>query len=75
MKFSEGNVSDFQKTKASGASPNEFPTIDEKDGMHQIMTEVESLLETSEYWNWRKILLTHEEYPYHCLAQTLWYPK
>ena len=33
-------ISGFQKKKASGALPTEFPTKDEKDRMHQITTEV-----------------------------------
>ena len=36
MKLSEGNVSEFQKKKASMALTTEFPTLDEKGGMHQI---------------------------------------
>ena len=45
MRLSEGNVSEFQKKKkASGALPTEFPTMDEKDDVHRIMTEVEPLL-------------------------------
>ena len=31
MRLSEGNVSEFQKKKARGALPTEFPTMDEKD--------------------------------------------
>ena len=73
--LSEGNLSQFQKKKASGALPTELPTIDEKDRMHQTLTEVEPLLEASGYWAWRNILRNHWEYPCHCLAQMLWYPK
>ena len=75
MSLSGGNVSEFQKKKASGALPNEFPTMDEKDDVHRIMTEVEPLLGASGYRTRRKILMTHGEYPCHCLAETLWYPK
>ena len=71
MKLSEDNVSEFQKTKASGVPTD----IDEKDGKHAIMTEVEPLLEALGYQTWRKILMAHGEYPCHCLSQTLWYPK
>ena len=38
MRLSEGNVSVFQKKKASGALPTEFPTMDEKHDVHRIMT-------------------------------------
>ena len=75
MRLNEGNVIEFQKQKASGALPTEFPTIEEKDKVHRIMMEVEPLLGASGYRTRRNILMTHGEYPCHCLAQTLWYPK
>ena len=74
MRFSEGNVKEFQKKKASGALPTEFLSMDEKD-VHRIMMEVEPLLGASGYRTRRNILMTHGKYPCHCLAQTLWYPK
>ena len=37
LRLNEGNVSVFQKQKASGALPTEFPTIEEKDDLHRIM--------------------------------------
>ena len=75
MRLNEGNMSEFQKKKASGALPTEFPTMDEKDDVHRITMEVEPLLGASGYRNRRNIRLTHGEYPCHCLVQTLWYPK
>ena len=75
MRLSEGNVSEFQKKKASGALPTEFPTMDEKDDVHRIIMEVEPLLGASGYRNRKNILMTHGEYPCYCLAQTLWYPR
>ena len=75
IRLSEGNVSELQKKKASGALPTEFPTMDEKDDVHRIMMEVEPLLGASGYQTRRNILITHGEYPCHCLSQTLWYPK
>ena len=75
MRLNEGNVSEFQKQKASGALPTEFPTIEEKDDLHRILMEVEPLLGASGYRTRRNIVRTHGEYPCHCLAQTLWYPK
>ena len=50
MRLNEGNVSEFQKQKACGALPTEFPTIEEKDDLHRIMMEVEPLLGASGYW-------------------------
>ena len=54
---------------------SDFPKIDEKEETHQTMMEIEPLLIASGYRTWRKILLTHGEYPCHCLAQTFCYPK
>ena len=70
----EGNVSEFQKKKASGALPTKFLSMDEKD-VHRIMMEVEPLLGASGYRTRRNILMTHGKYPCHCLAQTFWHPK
>ena len=39
------------------------------------MMEVEPLLEASGKRNWRSIMLTHDEFPCHCLLQTWWYPE
>ena len=72
MRLSEGNVSEFQKKKASGELPTEFPNMDEKDVVHRIMMEVEPLLGASGYRTRRNISMTHGEYPRHCLAQTLY---
>ena len=75
-RLNEGNVNEFQRKKASGVLPTEFPTFDEKDDVHRIMTEREPLLGASGYRTRRRnTLMTHGEYPCHCLAQTLWYPK
>ena len=75
VKWGEGNLSEFQKKKAKGIMSSDFTTIDEKDETHQTMMEVEPLLVASGYRTWRNILLTHGEYPFHCLAQLFWYPK
>ena len=61
MRFSEGNVSKFQKKKASGALPTEFPTMDEKNNLHRIMMEVEPFLGASRNRTRRDILMTHGE--------------
>ena len=39
VKMSDGNVSDFQKKKASGAMANHFPKNYEKYETHQVMVE------------------------------------
>ena len=66
LRLNEGNVSEFQKQKASGALPTEFPTIEEKDDLHRILMEVEPLLGASGYRTRRNIVRTHGEYPCHC---------
>ena len=38
------------------------------------MMELEPLLKASGKRNWRSIMLTHDEFPCHCLLQTRWYP-
>ena len=48
VKFDYGNISEFQKKKASGTMSNDFPTIDEKDETHQTMMEIEPLLIASD---------------------------
>ena len=61
VKLGDGNVSDFQKKKASGTMANTIPIVDEIDETHQMMMEVEPLLIASGYRTWRNILLTHGE--------------
>ena len=58
MSLSAGIVSEFQKKKASGALPTEFPTMDEKDDVHRIMMEVEPLLGASGHRTRRNIWMT-----------------
>ena len=43
--------------------------------LHHHLGPVEPLLGASGYRTQRNILMTHGEYPCHCLAHTLWYPK
>ena len=38
------------------------------------MMELEPLLKASGKRNWRSIMLTHDEFPCHCLLQTRCYP-
>ena len=55
MKLGDGNISEFQKKKASGTMSNNFYTIDEKDETHQTMMEIEPLLIASGYRTLRNI--------------------
>ena len=49
--------------------------MSQKDEVHRIIMEVEPLLGASGYRTRRNILMTHGEYPCHCLVQTIRYHK
>ena len=48
--------------------------VDESVEVHRLIMEVKPLLEASGKRNWRSIMLTHDEFPCHCLLQIWWYP-
>ena len=75
MGYVSGNFSDFERQKQRGSTVTDYNTVDENDDVHRVMMEVEPLLEASGKRNWRSIMLTHDEFPCHCLLQTWWYPK
>ena len=75
MGYVSGNFSDFEKQKQRGSTVTDYNAVDENDEIHRVMMEVEPLLEASGKRNWRSIMLTHDEFPCHCLLQTWWYPK
>ena len=75
MGYVIGNFSDFERQKQRGSTVTDYNTVDENDEVHRVMMEVEPLLEASGKRNWRSIMLTHDEFPCHCLLQTWWYPK
>ena len=66
--------SDFEKQRQRGSTATDYNAVDEKDKIHRVMMEVESKLEASEKRSWRSSMLTHYEFPCHCLLQTWWYP-
>ena len=74
MGYVSGNFSDFERQKQRGSTVTDYNTVDENDEVHRVMMEVEPLLEASGKRNWRNIMLTHDEFPCHCLLQTWWYP-
>ena len=74
MGYASGNFSDFERLKQKGSTVTDYNTVDEKDEVHRVMMEVEILLEASGKRNWRSIMLTHDEFPCHCLLQIWWYP-
>ena len=75
MGYVSGNFSDFERQKQRGSTVTDYNTVDENDEDHRVMMEVEPLLEASGKRNWRSIMLTHDEFPCHCLLQTWWYPE
>ena len=75
MGYVSGNFSDFERQKQRGSTVTDYNTVDENDEVHRVTMEVEPLLEASGKLNWRSIMLTHDEFPCHCLLQTWWYPE
>ena len=75
MGYVSGNFSDFERQKQRGSTVTDYNTVDENDEVHRVMMEVEPLLEALGNGNWRSIMLTHDEFPCHCLLQTWWYPE
>ena len=74
MGYASGNFSDFERQKQKGSTATDYNAVDENDEVHRVMMEVEPLLEASEKRNWRGIMITHDEFPCHCLLKTWWYP-
>ena len=75
MGYVSGNFGDFERQKQRGSTVTDYNTGDENDEVHRVMMEVEPLLEALGKRNWRSIMLTHDEFPCHCLWQTWWYPE
>ena len=67
MGYVSGNFSDFERQKQRGSTVTDYNAVDENDEVHRVMMEVEPLLEASGKRNWRSIMLTHDEFPCHCL--------
>ena len=74
MGYASGNFSDFGRQKQKGSTVTDYNAVEENDEVHRVMMEVEPLLEASGKRNWRSVMSTHDEFPYHCLLQTWWYP-
>ena len=45
MGYASGNFSDFERQKQKGSSVTDYNAVDENDGVHRVMIEVEPLLE------------------------------
>ena len=74
MGYASGNFSDFERQKQKGSTVTDYKAVDENDEVQRVMMEVEPLLEASGKRNWRSILSTHDNFPFHCLLQSWWYP-
>ena len=74
MGYVRGNFRDFESQRQKGSTETDYNAVDENDEIHRVMMEVGPLLEASGKRNWRSIMLTHDEFPCHCLLQTWWYP-
>ena len=74
MGYVSGNISDFERQKQKGSRATDNNAVDENDENHRVMMEVEPLLEGSGNRKRRRIMLTHHEFPCHCLLQIWWYP-
>ena len=75
MGYASGIFSEFERQKQRGSTVTDYNTVDENDEVHRVMMEVEPLLEALGQRNWRSIMLTHDEFPSHCLLQAWWYPE
>ena len=62
MGYASGNFSDFERQKQKGSTVTDYSAVDENDGNHRVMMEVEPLLEASGKRNWRSIMSTHDEF-------------
>ena len=69
------NTSDFERQNAIGKATSNTQAVDKTDVTHTKMMEFQPLLEASGERKLRSINLTHGEFPWHCLAQTVWYPE
>ena len=75
LSLGDKNRSDFERHNTIGKPMGNVPMPEEDDVVHEKMMELEPLLEASGERNLRSIEITHGECPYHCLAQTVWYPE
>ena len=72
--YASGNFSDFERQKQKWSTVTDCNAVDENDEFHRMMMEVEPLLEASGERNWKRIMLTLDDFPCHCLIKTWWYP-
>ena len=68
------NTSEHERQSVIGKPMGGAPNMEESDAIHEKLMELDPLLEASGERNLRSIDTTHGECPYHCLAQTVWYP-
>ena len=75
MGYASGNFSDFERQKQKQSTATDYNALDDSEEVHRQIIEVESPLEASGKRYWRSITLTHDEFPWHCLIQTWWFPR
>ena len=73
MGYASGKFSDFERQKQKESTATGYNAVYENVKFHRVMMEVEPLLEASAKRNWRSIMWTFDEFPYHCLLQTWCY--
>ena len=62
MGYDSGNFSDFEEHKLKGLTATDYNAVDDSNEIHRKMMDVEPLLEASEKRNWRRIMLTNDEF-------------
>ena len=70
MGYASGNFSDFERRNQRGSTATENNAVDKNHEIHRVMMDVEPLLEASGKRNWRSIILTHDEFPCHCVESS-----
>ena len=56
MGYASGNFSDFERQKQKRSTVTDYNAVDENDEVHQVMMEVEPLLQVSGKRNWSSIM-------------------
>ena len=70
MGYATGNFSVFERQKQKGSTATDYNAEDDSDKNRRVMMEVETLGVALGKRNWRRIILTHDDFPCHCALQT-----
>ena len=63
-------TSDFGRQKQKGSTATDYNAEDDNDKNRRVIMEVDPLREALEKRNWIRIVLTHDDFPFHCALQT-----